>query len=372
LIFYGNERQLEYDWVVSPGADPKLIRVKWEGPSKVTKNAGGDLVLSVSLVQRKPVILQEGKRVEGGYVVHGREVAFELAKYDATKPVVIDPVLVYSTFLGGSVQADSGAGIAVDGAGNAYVTGYTQSTNFPTANPLQASNATTSIFFYGNAFVTKINAAGSVLVYSTYLGGSGDDHGYSIAVDTGGKAYVTGFTLSRNFPIAHALQASNGGSYDAFVTKINGAGSALVYSTYLGGNGVDSGNGIVVDGSGSAYVTGATSSTNFPTGSALQASNGGGNDAFVTKINGAGSALVYSTYLGGNGDDYGYGTGRRRQRLCDGRHDFDQFPHRQPSANEQRLPRRLPRRGCIRDQDQRNGGPCVLHLSGRQRGRRWQ
>ena len=130
LIFYSNERRLEYDWVVAPGADPKLIRVKWEGLSQVTKNASGDLVLSASLVQRKPVILQEGKRIEGGYVVRGREVAFELAKYDAAKPLVIDPVLVYSTYIGGSGD-DGGTSIAVDGAGNAYVTGQTSSINFP-------------------------------------------------------------------------------------------------------------------------------------------------------------------------------------------------------------------------------------------------
>jgi Beta-propeller repeat len=130
LVFYGNERQLEYDWVVAPGADPKQIHVKWEGPSQVTKNASGDLVLSASLLQQKPVILQEGKRIEGGYVVHGREVVFELAKYDAAKPLVIDPVLVYSTYLGGR-GADFGVGIAVDGSGNAYVTGDTISANSP-------------------------------------------------------------------------------------------------------------------------------------------------------------------------------------------------------------------------------------------------
>jgi hypothetical protein len=306
LVFYGNERQLEYDWVVAPGADPKQIHVKWEGPSQVTKNASGDLVLSaslgVSMVQRKPVILQEGKRIEGGYVVRGREVAFELAKYDAAKPLVIDPVLVYSTYLGGS-GADFGNGIAVDGSGNAYVTGFTNSTNFPTANPLQTSNAGSN-----DVIVTKINAAGSALVYSTYLGGSGDDGGSGIAVDGSGNAFVTGTTYSTNFPTANPLQASNHGANNAFVTKVNAAGSALVYSTYLGGSGADFGYGIAVDGSGNVYLTGSTGSTNFPTNNPLQASFGGGpDDAFVTKINAAGSALVYSTYLGGSGADFSDG-----------------------------------------------------------------
>jgi hypothetical protein len=302
LIFYGNERQLEYDWVVAPGADPKQIRVRCEGADPVRKNADGDLVLSASLRQKKPLIRQEGRRIEGGYVVHGREVAFQVARYDATRPLVIDPVLVYSTYLGGSGN-DQGNGIAVDGAGNAYVTGTTASTNFPTTNPLQASNGGV-----GDAFVTKINAAGSALVYSTYLGGSGNDEGRGIAVDGAGNAYVTGTTTSTNFPTASPLQASYGGSYvEAFVTKINSLGNALLYSTYLGGSGGDEGRSIAVDGAGNAYVTGTTASTNFPTANPLQASNGGGADAFVTKINAAGSTLVYSTYLGGSGQDGGNG-----------------------------------------------------------------
>jgi len=303
MVFYGNERQLEYDWVVAPGADPKQIRVKWEGTSQVTKNASGDLVLSASLVQHKPVILQEGKRIEGGYLVRGKEVAFELAKYDAAKTLVIDPVLVYSTYLGGS-GTDSGNGIAVDGSGNAYVTGGTHSTNFPTTDPLQASNTGNN-----DVFVTKINASGSVLVYSTYLGGSADQGGAGIAVDGAGNAYVTGQTTSTDFPTANPLQMSNRGGGDAFVTKINATGSALVYSTYLGGSGInDGGSGIAVDGAGNAYVTGGTSSGDFPTAHPLQANYGGGiSDAFVTKINAAGSALVYSTYLGGSDLDGGYG-----------------------------------------------------------------
>src|SRR5712691_11698552 len=175
------------------------------------------------------------------------------------KPLVIDPVLVYSTYLGGS-GFDSGWGIAVDGSGNVYVTGSAQSTNFPTANPLQPSFGGGTFQIDGDAFVTKINAAGSARVYSTYLGGGGGDDGDGIAVDGSGYAYVTGTTSSTNFHTVNPLQASNaGGTFtgtfgDAFVTKINAAGSALVYSTYLGGSGNDYGNGIAVDGSGNAYV----------------------------------------------------------------------------------------------------------------------
>jgi uncharacterized protein (TIGR03437 family) len=304
LIFYGNQGQLEYDWIVAPGADPKQIRVKWEGATQVTKNASGDLVLSASLVQQNPLILQEGKRIEGGYVVRGRKVTFELAKYDVAKPLVIDPVLVYSTFLGGSL-ADGGQGIALDGSGNAYVTGSTRSIDFPVANPLQRNKNG----FQDDVFVTKINAAGSALVYSTYLGGNDFDRVLGIAVDSVGNAYITGFTSSTDFPTANPLQsynhATSGCSNSStscrtgFVAKINAAGSALVYSTYLGGMGFSSGNGIAVDRAGNAYVTGITSSLDFPTANPLQANKRGGGDAFVTKINAAGSGFVYSTYLGG-------------------------------------------------------------------------
>jgi hypothetical protein len=304
LIFYSNERQVEYDWVVTPGADPKLIHVKWEGPSQVTKNARGDLVLSASLIQQKPVILQDGKRIEGGYVVRGKEVAFELATYDAAKLLVIDPVLLYSTYLGGSA-VDQSRGIAVDGSGNAYVTGFTSSLDFPGGSSIQVG--------YGggtfDAFVTKINAAGSARVYSTYLGGQVTEQGTGIAVDGAGNAYVTGFTNSFDFPTSKPIQGAFAlGAEDAFVTKIDAAGSTLVYSTYLGGGGTDLGQGIAVDGAGNAYVTGYTNSSDFPTKNPLQKSNGGsGYDAFVTEINAAGSAYVYSTYLGGSGDDFGQG-----------------------------------------------------------------
>jgi uncharacterized repeat protein (TIGR01451 family) len=209
--------------------------------------------------------------------------------------------LVYSTYLGGS-DYDFGFGIAVDTSGNAYITGYTYSTNFPTVSPIYGSNTGAP-----DAFVTKINAAGSSLAYSTYLGGYRDDYGYSIAVDTPGNAYITGYTCSTNFPTASPIYGSNAGICDAFVTKINASGNSLVYSTYLGGSDYDYGRSIAVDTSGNAYITGNAYSTNFPTASPIYGSNAGLSDAFVTKIYAGGSSLSYSTYIGGNDDDRGVG-----------------------------------------------------------------
>jgi beta-propeller repeat-containing protein len=207
--------------------------------------------------------------------------------------------LIYSTYLGGSSD-DGPHGVAVDGFGNAYVTGETYSTDFPTVNPIQPA-------LHGNqdVFVFKLNASGSALVYSTYLGGKQADFGYDIAVDGSGNAYVTGFTASADFPTANPLQPKIRGGQDAFVAKLNAAGSALVYSTYLGGTNNDEGVGIRADRSGNAYVTGYTLSTDFPTANALQVTNHGGADAFVAELNAHGSALTYSTYFGGSSNDYG-------------------------------------------------------------------
>jgi hypothetical protein len=214
--------------------------------------------------------------------------------------------LVYSTYLGGSgfsVWGDFGSGIAVDSVGNAYVTGQTYSTNFPTKNPLQPNYGGN-----GDVFAAKINPEGSALVYSTYLGGSGDEWGNGIAVDSAGNAYVAGNTNSTNFPTVNPLQPNyGGGNDDAFVAKINPTGSALVYSTYLGGSGDDGGFGIAVDSAGNAYVTGYTMSTNFPTESPFQKRKDGSGDAFVSKLNPTGSALFYSTYLGGGSYDQANG-----------------------------------------------------------------
>ena len=240
-------------------------------------------------------------------------MAFDVPAYDATRPLIIDPVMVYSTYLGG-VGFDGANGIAVDSSGDAYITGRAASFDFPVAKPFQAANHGAP--GDGTAFVTKLNASGSALLYSTYLGGSFFETGLGIAVDRHGNAYVTGSTASEDFPTTpRAFQRTSGGRNDGFVTKLNAAGNALIYSTYLGGADDDSGAGIAVDRIGNAYVTGYTCSTDFPTANALQGGSGSGGcyDAFVARLNRSGSALVYSTYLGGSGWDFGSGIAVDRQ-----------------------------------------------------------
>jgi len=308
LLYYDNQRQLEYDFVVNPGADPGLIALGFQGVDSLEVDPQGDLLLyttSSTLRQRKPFIYQEvnglRREVAGGYVLkNARQVGFQVAAYDASRPLIIDPVLFYSTYLGGSGD-DEGTSIAVDAAGNAYVTGTTDSINFPTV----AGSFDTS--FGGGAldvFVTKLNPTGSGLVYSTYLGGSGSEDtrtGGQIAVDAAGSAYVAGATDSPDFPTTSgAFQSTLAGPADAFVTKLDPSGSALLYSTYLGGSSGDGAFGIVVDAAGSAYVAGATTSSNFPTTSgAFQTTRVNFQEGFVTKLNPAGTGLVYSTYLRG-------------------------------------------------------------------------
>jgi hypothetical protein len=308
LVYYGSkEGQFEYDFVVAPGANPNVIRVGFEGVDQVQTNKDGDLVLAVdgrSVTQRRPRVYQEsgGRRQELGsaYVVlPSNEVAFQIDHRDPHQVMVIDPALVYSTFLGGS-SGETGYGIAVDGSGNAYVTGSTQSSNFPVQVPYQAASGGGT----QDVFVTKFNPSGTAQLYSTYLGGAGNDQGKSIAVDGSGNAYVTGTTSSTKFPIANAMQAALNGASDAFVTKLSATGDVLDYSTYLGGSGNDSGNGIAVDGSGCAYVAGHTDADNLSaTINTIYASQGGGGDAFVVKLNAAGSDAAYVTYLGGSHDD---------------------------------------------------------------------
>jgi hypothetical protein len=326
---------LEFDFVVAPGADPRVIALAVEtgNPKLENRNAkldaNGDLMISTDAGDvrfHKPVVYQpttdngllttdyinpksqiaNPKSVDGRFLLlASNRIGFEVRGYDRTKPLVIDPVLTYSTYLGGT-NGDGGGGIAVDASGSAYVAGGTISTDFPTVNPAQGAHAGGSY----DAFVAKLSAAGDALVYSTYLGGTGWDSSGPIGVDSFGSAYVTGNTTSTDFPTVNPAQAVYaGGPYDGFVAKLSAGGDALVYSTYLGGTSHDMANDIAVDASGSAYVTGWTGSFDFPTANPFQPANHGpGHDAFVTKLDASGSALAYSTYLGGTtGHDRGYG-----------------------------------------------------------------
>ncbi len=305
LDYYGSQRRLEYDFTVSPGADPEAIRLRFEGVSGLRIDSTGDLLLETPagpLRQHRPVVYQEigGRRVarEGAYRIRDGVVSFAIGTYDRSAPLVIDPILSYSTFLGGA-SSDAAYAIAVDGSNNVYITGATISTDLSKPGAAQAG--------YGgaqDAFVAKLNASGGTVGYITYLGGTGEDTGTSIAVDSTGAAYVAGFTFSTNFPTSSPFQAANAGSADAFVAKLSANGDVLTYSSYLGGANDDRGLGIAIDSTGAAYVAGATASPNFPMAAPIVgAFAGGARDGFVSKIATGGGSLVFSTYLGGSGDD---------------------------------------------------------------------
>lgn len=448
-VFYGNQRQLEYDFVVAPGADPGRIRLRFDGVDSVELNRAGALVLKTAgaeLVQNPPVIYQDGARgretIRGKYVVRGREVAFEVARYDRRRPLVIDPTLIYSTFLGGA-GGESGNDIVLDAARNAYIAGETTFGNFVffggnfssyrggtdafvaklsadgrtllllnflggTANDratsialdslgsiwvggdTSSSGASSGLRFpitpatanhpdYGggnqDGFLSKFSPDGASLQYSTFIGGFGDDFvndiaigpdngayvvgrttsnnlnaaggaipfyqsgpnglpdGYifkfsnvgarvygsyiagnfsdsaeAVAVDSLGSAYIAGRTQSSSFPLSPLAVQRNFGSTsasDAFVVKLNPAGSQIVYSTLHGGAGADIAYAIAVDAAGNAYVTGDTDSTNLPMAGAFQPASGGMTDAFVLKLNPTATARLYSSYIGGSLSDYG-------------------------------------------------------------------
>jgi hypothetical protein len=361
LIYYGNQGQLEYDFVVAPGSDPRAIRLaitvsesagkrqpaaeRSEGNAFAFRDrqspvgtrlrvaGNGDLVVALQDGEvrfHKPVVYQPGPSfppsavhsqpaanqtqrsktfLDGQFVLKGRNcIAFDIPRYDRTRPLVIDPSIAYSTYLGGT-GSEQGSAIAVDASGSAYVTGYTASTDFPLQGALQGAKAGGR-----DVFISKFSPGGNTLIYSTYLGGGSDDVGLGIAIDAAGNPYVTGYTQSTNFPTTPgALRTSNAGLEDAFVTKLNATGDALVYSTYLGGSNLDQAMGIAVDGSGNAYLAGLTFSTDFPTTPGAYSRqcgtdgtcNSGVADAFVSELNASGSALVYSTYLGGSNQDQG-------------------------------------------------------------------
>jgi hypothetical protein len=317
IAYYGNQGQLEYDFIVHPGANPEQIRLRFDGADDVTIDPSGDLRIGIagrSVVQRAPVIYQEtagGKTiVDGGYVVEDDgDVVFRVDDFDPRSALVIDPVLMYSTFLGGLLTgaADFGRSIAVDGSG-IYVTGETHAIDFPTTPGAFKTTNTAGT----ELFVVKLDATGGALLYATYLGGCALSAG--LAVDTAGNAYVTADSCSNSFPITPgAFDTTPNGNVDVIVAKLNATGSSLVYATYLGGASEDRASGIVVDGSGSAYITGYTSSANFPvTAGALNtAANAnvvfGVYEVFVAKLNATGATLDYGTYLSGSNQDRGFG-----------------------------------------------------------------
>jgi hypothetical protein len=325
VAYYGNQHRLEYDFEVSPGADPAQIELRFTGTNEIEVTDRGDLVLRTAagvVRQLAPIAYQRDKdtrsKVDSRYVLDGEDtVRFALGEYDPRRELVIDPVLEYSTYLGGGDQefADD---IAVDSTGHAYVVGRTSSSGIGGSAPVfPTTTGALDTSYNGNvdAFVTKFNPSGSQLVYSTFLGAGQEDIGEGIAVDSSDNAYITGRTTSSTFPtFGTGADATYGGSRDAFVTKLNPAGSALVYSTFLGGAQEDFGEDVAVDGSGSAYVSGTTKSEStvaasdrFPTTTnAFDTSFAGGFEAFMSKYN-AGPTLAYSTYLGNTGDDFGEG-----------------------------------------------------------------
>lgn len=352
LIYYGNQHQLEYDFVLAPGANPNAIHFRIGAPdAAVSIAANGDLVIPTlggEVRFRKPVVYQTAKSLQrtsdvsdsgarsasvkrhylkGRFILRksrhkGYEFAFHVAPYDHARPLVIDPVLSYSSYLGGGEKDESNA-IAVDASGSAYIAGTTASADFPVANALQAK-INRALPNGSDAFITKLSPDGTSLVYSTFLGGTRTEIASAIAVDNQGNVYVGGETTSSDFPVTQgAFQTvSKGGTdgSDGFLAKIDPTGSALVYSTYFGGSGNETVTALALDASADAYITGVTSSTDLPTTSGvIQRANGGATtvscsqdqgpplscgDAFVAEINPQGTGLVYSTYLGGSGDDY--------------------------------------------------------------------
>lgn len=332
LVFYGNHGELEFDLIVAPSARPDIIKIAFDGVQHMQLDGSHDLILSVpdrKLKLRRPFIYQEtgfGRRqISGAYRLDDKHhVGLKIAAYDVDMPLIIDPKLHYSTFLGGE-GSDRAYDIALDGAGNVLIAGSTTSVDFPLNNAVR-----TDLLGDQDAFVTKFNPTLSAMLYSTYLGGSGHERGYAIAVDLDGNAYVTGLTRSINYPVSNdALDKTCGSdgfcdpdigdvsisqSSDAFVTKLDPMGN-LVYSTYLGGGETDHARGIAVDGIGSIYVAGATRSRDFPiTRNAFQTECAGGNplanycswDTFVVKLNPTGTEMIYATYFGGSDRDEAY------------------------------------------------------------------
>ena len=337
LIYYGNQQKLEYDLVLQPGADPTQIRMNFVGAKKITLENNGDLVIHTatgSLRQHRPVVYQrigkDRRYIRSYYRIRGSEASIAIGNYDRHRELIIDPVMSFSTFLGGSNE-DEGLAIAVDSSGHAYVAGRTISTDFPTTSGAfdrtcgaDAMCGPASEPPTWDAFVAKLNSSGTKLLYATYLGGGESDSARAIALDSSGNAYVAGDTVSDDFP-ATFIGPGQGARVDhAFVSKLNGSGSTLLYSVeFSGSTGNGSGAlGVAVDSAGQAYVTGAVEASDFPTTpGAFQPGfagpgDGFGGDAFIVKLNASGTAFLYSTYVGGGGRDEGRAIAINFLQLC--------------------------------------------------------
>ncbi len=302
LLYSATKGRVKSEFRVAAGARPGDIRVHYSVDLSI--DASGRLH-AAGLTEDAPEIYQEAPAgrvsVAGRYrLLDARTAGFEVDAFDASLPLVIDPVISYATYMGGT-GLGAVTGVALDSAGDLYAAGWTEALNFPIVLAAQAASGGSV-----DAFIVKLNPTGTALLYATYIGGSGDDRATAIAVNASGQAYVTGSTASTNFPLLLPLRTTLGGSKTAFVLKLSTTGNQLLYSTYLGGTNLEVGTAIAVDGSGNAYIAGDTQSTNFPVVGAFQAAPGGGMDAFVTKLTAAG-AFSYSTYLGGAANEHAGG-----------------------------------------------------------------
>jgi hypothetical protein len=310
MVYSGNGRTLKSEFRVRPGADPNLIRWSYNHPFHASLSPDGSLSVSgegLDMREDAPVIYQEKNGAKVGvtgsfHTFPDGSAGFHVGDYDRGLPLVIDPTLTFSTFVGGNGQ-DEATAVAVDPNGNAYLAGWTNSTNFAQSGPAKWKPFAGST----DAFVAKFSALGDKLIYCTYFGGSGDDRALGLAVDASGSVYLTGYTTSTNFPVSSfsPIQAKLAGKRNAFITRLNSTGNALVYSTYLGGEGTDIAYGIAVDGGAHAFITGDTTSLKFPvTTGTFQAVNHGSQNAFAAEVNLNGTSLLWSTYLGGSSADH--------------------------------------------------------------------